>query len=994
MAIKIGPQLAYEAYRKLKNYFYFDNTSLFIRKQIAEFEHDFYGEKDVPGVKKIMESKLNGVLKVINDNDDELLDKYLKKIDFKYYTKNVEANKNPDDSLIINRPLSDDIIVNHLNLIIDAPIEIHILSVLWLMVVGVHFRKSIKKNNYAYQFMLNDDDDNDSNNNEHGNLQLYRPYYIGYQKWRDTALSTALRILDEKKDATILSLDIKRFYYSVRVNLFDLLSTIKKDDRIDVDLDNFTIKRLTNIVHKINRIYTEKILDYVDKDIRKDGLDDVNVTLLPVGLLSSGFIANLVLCKFDNEVVKKMNPAYYGRYVDDLLFVFSDRKIQKDEPLSNFVDENFVRRELLVPGDEQNKEYYLKSNPTLFIQKSKIILEHFYHNESRAAINNFKNTIDRQRSEFRFLPDEDVIGREFDNEAFVIQYSDSVRKLRSIKEFKADKYGASKFLAHKIFLACLLNHSEAVKDKKEQDKSNQQILTFFKGANCIELSSLWEKVATYYIINNDDKYLQKFYKQTSETIKKIKSKELTENQIRRYQTDLLEYLMLSIATPWALNLKFEIKAFGDNSQRYNEVAKDIRFSNMFRHNITGISGINYTKSLYKDDVNLYNYSAHIDNFDDVFSVYLSPRFVHYDELNVVAINRWLSSKQANGIDIDREISGEAEAFFNKVNKGWYAWFEVRSSPDNRLFEINPASSEETMVTYIKICEDEVKSCNKRVGIVNMKVSSQNISKSMWGKPILTSERRNELFDIVNTAIKEKCEILVLPELSVPFQWLETLVNQCKRHDIAIIAGLEYFHGLDNNAYNCVATILPIKTKYYTTAKVTLRVKNYYAPKEEKDLMGRRKNVPNVKKGYHLFHWRGCYFSVYNCFELANISDRALLKSKVDFIVATEWNPDINYYSEIAGSWVRDVHCYFIQCNTSNYGNSCIMKPSKSVESRMVVVKGGQNSTVLVDDLDIEKLRAFQFKEHILQMDDESFKLTPPDFDKGNVEKRLNNEIVK
>ena len=71
-----------------------------------------------------------------------------------------------------------------------------------------------------------------------------------------------------------------------------------------------------------------------------------------------------------------------------------------------------------------------------------------------------------------------------------------------------------------------------------------------------------------------------------------------------------------------------------------------------------------------------------------------------------------------------------------------------------------------------------------------------------------------------------------------------------------------------------------------------------------------------------------------------------------------------------------------------------MKPSKSVESRMVVVKGGQNSTVLVDDLDIEKLRAFQFKEHILQMDDESFKLTPPDFDKGNVEKRLNNEIVK
>ena len=234
--------------------------------------------------------------------------------------------------------------------------------------------------------------------------------------------------------------------------------------------------------------------------------------------------------------------------------------------------------------------------------------------------------------------------------------------------------------------------------------------------------------------------------------------------------------------------------------------------------------------------------------------------------------------------------------------------------------------------------------------------------------------------------------LVLPELSVPFQWLETLISQCKRHDIAIITGLEYYHGAGRKAYNCVATILPIKTKYFTTAKAFLRVKNHYAPKEEKELIGRRRIVPHGKKYYHLFHWRKSYFSVYNCFELANISDRALFKSKVDFIVATEWNADINYYADIAGSWVRDVHCYFIQCNTSGYGNSCIMKPAKTEESRMVMVKGGKNSTVLVDDLDIDKLRDFQFKEHILQMDDKNFKMTPPDYDTDDVEKRMKNEL--
>lgn len=66
--------------------------------------------------------------------------------------------------------------------------------------------------------------------------------------------------------------------------------------------------------------------------------------------------------------------------------------------------------------------------------------------------------------------------------------------------------------------------------------------------------------------------------------------------------------------------------------------------------------------------------------------------------------------------------------------------------------------------YVKVFEEEEsKSSNKRVGIVNMKVSSQQIGSSMWNKPILTAERRNKLFEIINMAIKENCEILVLQE---------------------------------------------------------------------------------------------------------------------------------------------------------------------------------------------------------------------------------------
>jgi hypothetical protein len=53
----ISNQQAYEAYRKLKNYFYFDNTSLFIRHQIAEFERDFYPAQEKVNVRDLFEKK-------------------------------------------------------------------------------------------------------------------------------------------------------------------------------------------------------------------------------------------------------------------------------------------------------------------------------------------------------------------------------------------------------------------------------------------------------------------------------------------------------------------------------------------------------------------------------------------------------------------------------------------------------------------------------------------------------------------------------------------------------------------------------------------------------------------------------------------------------------------------------------------------------------------------------------------------------------------------
>ena len=994
---KITKHEIYEAYRKLKNYYYYDNTSLTIRYKIAEFERKFYDEPR-SDFEQRFEAAMDGVYKIVNgeDKDDRLLNSLLSEIRFTYITKSVEKSdeKNQNKQLIVNKPLDDNIVVSKLNMLIDAPIEIHVISVLWLMYVGKHFGKLMEAHNYAYQFSYDEEADD-----LHHGLQLFRPYYIGYQKWRDTAIKMASWLLDEGKDATILCLDIQRYYYSVRLNVRKILESVNQKMEKKVDLKNATITRLNNLIQLINQSYTRTTWDFTEEELRISEEEfNSDLTVLPVGLLSSAVLANLYLCDFDDRIVRDLNPVYYGRYVDDMLFVFTDRRIEDKNVIQNFMKSFFDKGILKEAQGMENNANYEFCDPyrKLMVQKEKVVLQHFYHGESRAAINLFTQNIERQRSEFRFLPDEDFIDNEFDSDAFTLQYSDSIQKLRSLQGYKEDRFGASKFLASKIFMASVEKGKGGTKDSKE--RSSQQILTFFKGGTGIDFCTLWEKVATYFFITEDRESLRKFIEQTMQAIDRVTGKNISDDWINRYKEDLKQLLKLAVATPYALNLKFELRGFPKKeADECKEIAKAIRHANMFRHGQLGIKGINYTKTLLDDDVNLFDVKSTLGELENTVLPYLAPRYIRYDEANLLAIlMRFRNEPYGNSADIQQWIANKTADIYNTLNRQWYVLFDNPKAATESIPVRTQGNNDG--VWYVEITENAWKGkIDKRIAIANLKVSEKQVTDSMLKRPELTANRRNTLFSIINQAVKEKCKILVLPELSVPYQWLDLLVSQSKRHNIAIIAGLEYFYGKENYVYNCVATILPFNMKFGTTAAVNLRVKNYYSPLEKKLLEGYRYKVPQCQRRadalYCLFHWRKVYFSVYNCFELANIRDRSFFKSKVDFIVATELNKDVNYFADIAGSWVRDIHCFFIQVNTSHYGDSCIVRPSKTETSRMVSVKGGKNSIVLTEDLEIESLRTFQFKEHITQMDDHSYKVTPPDFPREYVEMRIEDKSI-
>ena len=286
------------------------------------------------------------------------------------------------------------------------------------------------------------------------------------------------------------------------------------------------------------------------------------------------------------------------------------------------------------------------------------------------------------------MPDEETVEQDFDEAAFSMQYSGSVNKLRNIKDFTEDKYGASTYLAHMIFLACY----KSEENKKHKKAIVQQILTYFKGAVALEYYSLWEKVFTYFVITEDVVSLNKFQKQIFDAIEQCN---LEKFRIQyKIKECLKKTLQLSEAIPLSMHLQF-IKAENEWNEDTIRTAIKLRHASMFRHQYLGIGGLNLTKCLLDDNYNLYHkdYDHKIELLKETGVIYLTPLFVHLDVIchicifiksdeykysKTKSINEFLSDAPSKSFKLYHSINWEWDSLFmDKRNATKMIWISVR-----------------------------------------------------------------------------------------------------------------------------------------------------------------------------------------------------------------------------------------------------------------------------------------------------------------------------
>lgn len=283
-----------------------------------------------------------------------------------------------------------------------------------------------------------------------------------------------------------------------------------------------------------------------------------------------------------------------------------------------------------------------------------------------------------------------------------------------------------------------------------------------------------------------------------------------------------------------------------------------------------------------------------------------------------------------------------------------------------------------------------------IALANIPVDQKNVESSYLKKPKLGRARLKPFTALLNEISKyrdgdNRCvDLVVFPEVSVPHAWESMLAAWSRRHRIGVVCGLEHSIDFNGRALNEVLALLPYKSGSGHWACLPVRrLKRFYSPEEEFILNNEGLGVPKTKSEYyHLFRWRGASFAIYNCFELASIEDRSIFKGCVDFIIATEFNRDINYFSSIVESSARDLHGYVVQVNDSRYGDSRVVSPSRSEAMNPLRIKGGDNLTFLTMRLNLKALRTHQRKGYGLQKESLEFKPTPPDFPIAELRKRI------
>lgn len=630
------------AYRKLKSYVYYDKTDLVLGERLAKFECLKTFEERLLTVKDVADGKA--------PTSDRRFKEWLSQVGFRVVPKRLKPQQADDDAaiggkFITNVTSAPKIEIDAVNYFFDGPIELHLIAVLWLMREGRYLDAQLLPECCGSRLSPRLNEENDDS------LQLFTKYHEQYSKWRDSGIRKAKQLLvDERKNVAILGLDLQEYFYRVNVDFVEVNLALEVLDRPKGEAS------LLDCIEGIGKAYRHSISPLLAKthpDI------DESVAGLPIGLCSSPVLANWYLKGFDAAVLKSVRPAYYGRYVDDILMVVpaaADPSKGEDDPIAAFIKDTLVHTRILN-GPEAGV-YHLLARQGLRLQQSKCILQYFDANHSIAGLEKFKKKLEQNGSDFRLLP-VDEADNSMEDVAYDLLYAGSVNKFRSVKGMAENRYELAKHLARQTVLHLLT-------DDPPDRKISKGLQNFFKGRSAIEFFDLWERVTTLLGIARDKATLKAFVKQLRAEIGRVQAED--DVVTTRIVEGLEQHLELSLSMSDAVCEE----DIGLADLIEDAPSEQLRRANLLRHHYVRAPLLNFT-----------NYSGPLSERKlatkakrDERKLAFTPRFLNFDECMLLAY----SGNVETGRKSPYEYASEVFEAANRHEPGGVAWTRREVTP--------------------------------------------------------------------------------------------------------------------------------------------------------------------------------------------------------------------------------------------------------------------------------------------------------------------------
>ena len=254
--MQLSKEVIYSAYRHLKSYAYHENLNLYLKQRVAEFECNTF-EVRLEEIKNLLNSE--------NPLQSHEFQTWLKSIDYHILPKSIsrpeDATQNEHNKkyglFISNVTTADKYQISKVNYFINAPIELHIIEILWCLTVAPLIEQKLTKDCYgnrmhdsAIKFMAN------TKQEAPASSEIFKRYIDQYNSWRDQAINTATELSKNNEDVALLSLDLKSYFYHIDIDFEEIKSLIDSEIN-DTDMHALS-NTLTDALQHIHVAYKEK----------------------------------------------------------------------------------------------------------------------------------------------------------------------------------------------------------------------------------------------------------------------------------------------------------------------------------------------------------------------------------------------------------------------------------------------------------------------------------------------------------------------------------------------------------------------------------------------------------------------------------------------------------------------------------------------------------------------------------------------------------------